>query len=164
MTKEKFQLPFDIGGERNIPYGLGGKQWSETLSSLAVSSKGKLLVSPPSRNPLSLQEYTRVSSHVTGSFYQVRSVGLSQDEQDTAHRETLDFLEGQAKNCMGYQCDLNMSHYEKTLPPYLHFLGNNVGDPFSAGTYTIHTKWMECNVLDYFASLWSQEWEMALQA
>ena len=64
---------------------------------------------------------------------------------------------------MGYQCDLNMSQYEKTLPPYLHFLGNNVGDPFSAGIYTIHTKWMECNVLDYFASLWNGKWPYKLE-
>jgi histidine decarboxylase len=150
-------------GREGIQYGPGGKQWSETLSRLAVSSKGKLLVSPPSRDPLSLQEYSRVSSHVTGSYYQVPSVGLSQEEQDIAHRETLDFLEGQAQNCMGYQCDLNMSHYQKTLPPYLKFLGNNVGDPFSAGTYTINTKWMECNVLDYFASLWNGKWPYKLE-
>ena len=130
-TKEKVQLPSDIG----IHYGPGGKLWSETLSSLAVSPKaGKLLVSPPSRDPLSLQEYARVSSYVTGSYYQVPSTGLSQEEQDTAHRETLSFLEGQSKNCMGYQCDLNMPQYENTLPPYLRFLGNNIGDPFSAGT------------------------------
>ena len=153
-TKEKFQVPSDIGRE-GIQYGPERKQWSETLSDLAVSSKDNLLVSPPSRDPLSLQEYAGVSSYVTGSYYQVPSVGLSKEEQDTAHRETLDFLERQAKNCMGYQCDLNMPQYEKTLPSYLHVLGNNIGDPFSAGTYTLNTKWMECNVLDYFASLWN---------
>ena len=57
--------------------------------------------------------------YVTGSHYQVPSVGLGKEKQDTAHRETLDFLEGQAKSCMGYQCDLNMPQYEKTLPPYI---------------------------------------------
>ena len=108
-TKEKIQLPSDIIRE-GIQYGPERRLWSETLSSLAVSSKGKLLVSPPSRDLLSLQEYARVSSTVTGSHYQVPSVGLTEEQQDTAHRETLHFLEGQAKNCMGYQCDLKMPH------------------------------------------------------
>ena len=67
-TKEKFQLPSDIGRE-GIEYGPERKQWSETLSDLAVLSKGNLLVSPPSRDPLSLQEYARVTSYVTGLHY-----------------------------------------------------------------------------------------------
>ena len=146
--------------EDSIQYGPDRKEWIETLSDLAISPKGELLVSPPSRDPL--DEYAGVASHVTGSYYQVPSSGLSKNQQDKAQKETLEFLKGQAKNCIGYQCDLIMPGYEKTLSPYLNFMGNNIGDPFTAGIYTINTKWMECNVLDYYASLWNAKWPYKL--
>ena len=145
----------------DILYGPERKHWIDTLSDLAISPEGELLVSPPSRDPL--KEYAGVASHVTGAYYQVPSTGLSKDQQDSGQQETLQFLKGQAENCIGYQCDLMMPEYEKILSPYLKFMGNNIGDPFTSGTYTINTKWMECNVLDYYASLWNAKWPYKLE-
>ena len=57
-----------------IPYGPERKPWIETLSNLAISPEdGRLLVTPPSRNPL--DQYNKVYSTVTGSPYQVTSAG-----------------------------------------------------------------------------------------
>ena len=41
---------------------------------------------------------------------------------------------------------------------YLGTLLNNIGDPYVPGNYTVNTKWMERNVLDYYASLWNAKW------
>ena len=155
------QSDIDANDGDNILYGPERIQWRKTLSDLAVSPKGRLLVSPPSRDPE--VEYSGVSSNVTGTYYQVPSSGLTKDQQDTAHEETLSFLEGQVKNSIGYQCDLHMPEYLEPLSPHLGFLSNNVGDPYTSGTYTINTKWMECNVLDYYASLWNGKWPYKLE-
>ena len=145
----------------NILYGPERKPWRNTLSDLAVSPEGKLLVSPPSRDPL--VEYAGVVAKVTGSYYQVPSVKLTKDQQDTAHRETRSVLDEQVKNFVGYQVDMKMPQYPEFLQPYLSFHSNNVGDPFTAGTFTVNTKWMECNVLDYYASLWNGKWPYKLE-
>ena len=145
----------------NILYGPERKPWRETLAAVAVTPKGKLLVSPPSRDPL--LEYAGVSSKVTGSFYQVPSVKLKPDQQDQAQQETLDVLGTQVENFVGYQTDQLMPNYPELLKPYLGFHSNNVGDPFTAGTFTVNTKWMECNVLDYYASLWNGKWPYKLE-
>ena len=145
----------------NIPYGPERKPWRETLAAVAVTPKGKLLVSPPSRDPL--LEYAGVASKVTGSFYQVPSVKLKPDQQDQAQQETLNVLGTQVENFVGYQADQLMPNYPELLKPYLGFHSNNVGDPFTAGTFTVNTKWMECNVLDYYASLWNGKWPYKLE-
>jgi histidine decarboxylase len=147
-------------GDQNIPYGPERKPWKDTLSSVAVSLSGKLLVSPPSRDPLS--EYSDVVSKVTGWFYQVPSQKLSGDQQDQAQKETLDVLNRQVENFVGYQVDQYMPELER-LSPFLCFHSNNIGDPFTAGTMTTNTKWMECNVLDYYASLWNGKWPYKLE-
>ena len=145
----------------SFPYGPDRKPWKDTLSDLAVSSEGNLLVSEPTRDPL--VEYADVSSHVTGANYQVPSLGLKEGQQDAAQTESLDFLLAQTENSIGYQCNLSMPEYEKVLSPYLGIMSNNVGDPYTAGTFTINTKVMECNVLDYYASLWNAKWPYKLE-
>ena len=173
FIKDRLQKAIEIGkkmcdahradsksGDPNIPYGPDRKPWKDTLSSVAVSLDGKFLVSPPSRDPLS--EYADVVSKVTGSFYQVPSQKLSDEQQDQAQKETLDVLHRQVENFVGYQVDQHMPELER-LSPFLCFHSNNVGDPFTAGTMTTNTKWMECNVLDYYASLWNGKWPYKLE-
>ena len=57
-----------------IPYGPERKPWIETLSDLARSPEdGKLLVTPPSRDPL--DQYKKVySTVITGSAFQLSNV------------------------------------------------------------------------------------------
>ena len=136
-------------------YGPERKPWRDTLSSYAVSRKGRLLVSPPSRDPL--VEYAGPSSHVTGFYYQVTSQGHTATQEANAQKETKDLLQQQHKNFLGYQSDMHMPEYKEPLSPYLEFL-SNIGDPFTLGSMTLNTKWMECNVLDYYASLWNGKW------
>ena len=145
----------------SFPYGPDRKPWKDTLSDLAVSSEGNLLVSEPTRDPL--VEYADVSSHVSGANYQVPSLGLKEGQQDAAQKESLDFLLAQTENAIGYQNNLSMPEYEKLLSPYLGIMSNNIGDPFTAGTFTVNTKVMECNVLDYYASLWNAKWPYKLE-
>ena len=85
----------------------GNLGWKLTLSDLAKSSKdGKLLVTPPSRDPI--EQYKKVHSKVTGSSYQVTSSGHTKQQQDTAQKETLDLLHQQQQNFLGYQVVMNL--------------------------------------------------------
>ena len=129
------------GDDQDIHYGPERKPWKGTLSAVAVTPKGKLLVSPPSRDPL--VEYAGVASRVTGSFYQVPSVKLTKELQDQVQKETLGVLSRKVAKPVSYQCDQHMCEYPETLKPYLGFHIDNIGDPFTAGNFTMNTKWME---------------------
>ena len=64
------------------------KHWTETLSPIARPSQrdGRLLVSPPSRDPLILYDFKQEA--ITSSWYQVPSVALSQEQRTNALTET----------------------------------------------------------------------------
>ena len=54
---------------------------------------------------------------------------------------------------------MNLQDYVGPISPYLAFHSNNAEDPFTCGSMTMNTKWMEVNVLDlYYASLWNAKW------
>ena len=68
-----------------IRYGPDQKHWTETLSPIARSQRdGRLLVSPPSRDPLILYYFKQEA--ITSSWYQVPSVALSQEQRANALR------------------------------------------------------------------------------
>ena len=152
----------DVGDTKpdpDIPYGPERKKWKETLSDLAVSSEpgGGFLVSPPSSDPL--EAYAGVVPRdLNGAHYQVPSTRLTEPQQDNAHKKMLKFLGTQVSNFVGFQANMHMPQYPEVLQPYLGFHSNNLGDPFTAGAFTVNTKWLECNVLDYYASLWNGKW------
>ena len=52
---------------------------------------------------------------------------------------------------------MSLDHLE-VLKEYLGTHLNNIDDPFRNGSYLVNTKWMERNVLDYYASLWNAKW------
>ena len=79
-----------------VTFGPDRKPWSDTLSELAISIDGKLLVTPPSRDPL--DQYKQVYSNVTGPSYQVTSLGHSKSQQDDAQTETLRLMHQQQTN------------------------------------------------------------------
>lgn len=141
-------------------YGPERKNWGETISDVAWSLEGDLLISPPVRDPL--YTYVAVNAHVSGPKYQVPSTGLTEEQQESAQKETLDLLQGQQRNFIGYQANMYMPQC-KRLSPYLDFHSNNVGDAFTPGSFTMNVKWMECNVLDYYASLWNARWPYKLE-
>ena len=60
--------------ENKIHYGPEQKVWTDTLSSIAKSQDGGLLVSPPSEDPLTM--YSFEQEPVTTAWYQVPSTTL----------------------------------------------------------------------------------------
>ena len=145
--------------ESAILYGPEQKAWQETLSTFARSPKGELLVSPPSKDLL--QDYVQQRDKVEGittSWYQVPSTGLTPQQQSQARQETQQHLQDCATRALGFPNNLLTLDCTAVATPYMKFHLNNYGDPnfdFRAGS---NTKWMERNVLDYYASLWHAKW------
>ncbi len=135
-----------------IPYGPDRIPWRETLSPWALDGD-KLLVSPPSRDPIDVYAEQR---DVTPKFYQVPSEGLTATQCKQAQAQTSDRTAVQTANFLGYQC--NMGNNYQVLSSFLSSMLNNLGDPFVPGSFTVNSKWMERNVLDYYASLWNAKW------
>ena len=139
-----------------IPYGPDRKPWSETLSPLAISSDGTLLVTPPSRDPAKIYDNSDQERNITPYYYQVPSLGLTSDQARKAQNETYTVIDSQTKNAIGYQCCYYNDY--SVVSRYLGTSVNNVGDPYVPANYTFNSKWMERNVLDYYASLWNAKW------
>ena len=62
-------------------------------------------------------------------------------------------LEKNAKSFLGYPCNANLKDY-RPLFDLLTVPFNNVGDPFSAATFNLHTRSFEREVLKFFAGLY----------
>ena len=136
---------------QDIPYGPDQKPWKESLSPLAVQKDGTLMVTPPSRDPAKVYDNSDQERHITYPYYQVPSLGLSSDETRKAQDETYRVIDTQTRNHVGYQCCYYNDY--SVVSRYLGTLLNNIGDPYVPGNYTVNTKWMERNVLDYYASV-----------
>ena len=140
-----------------VLFGPEQKPWLETLSPFARSPKGKLLISPPSK--ALLQQRADEIKGITPSLYQVPSTGLTPQQQSQAHQETQQHLQHYATFRLGYQDNAYLD-YTAAAMPYLNLGGsmNNYGDPNFESRAGCNTKWMERNVLDYYASLWHANW------
>lgn len=53
--------------------------------------------------------------------------------------------------------DAAVEHERNLLAPFLTLHTNNVGDPYHDSNLATHTKWLERNVLAYYARLWNIE-------
>ena len=138
------------------PYGPDQLPWKDTLPDIAkVGSPGNewYLVSPPSQDPNHVYEAER---GITPNNYQVPGKGMTADQARRAQNETYHYTSHQTLNFLGYQVTLlnDFSVASKYLTTQL----NNIGDPFTPGSFTLNVKWMERNVLDYYASLWNAKW------
>ena len=131
-----------------VRYGPERKLWMETLSPIATSREGRLLVSPPSRDPLMLYDFKRES--ITSSWYQVPSTALSQIERQNALTESAKLTEVSAKDVLGFQANLRDFSHASCLNEFLGTHLNNGGSPFGASPGDFVTLWMERNVLDYY--------------
>ena len=119
------------------------------------------MTSPPSLDPLSVYSNPKMEPDITPQFYQVPSVGLSSKECDQAQDETHNHATVQTQNHIGYQLCLGNDY--SVVTKYLSTIMNNIGDPYVPGNLTLNVKWMERNVLDYFASLWHAKWPHNLE-
>ena len=114
----------DASGD--IPYGPSRKPWRQSLDKMAVS--GKLLVSPPSSDPLQQAGYTEVPG-ITSVRYQVPSSGLTQEEHDTAMEETERVLKSGCKMLLGFQSSEDFDCARLLKSPLTCMQFNNAGDP-----------------------------------
>ena len=139
----------------DLPYGPDKKAWEESLSPLARSPNGRLLVSPPSWDPLKSYDYKQET--VTSSWYQVPSTGLSEEQRTKALAETVSAAQLSVNDSLGFQCNFREFAHVECAHRFLHTHFNNCGDPF-APSNGLSSLWMERNVLDYYASLWHAKW------
>ena len=140
-----------------VAYGPRRRLWRETLSEMAVIQSGALLVTPPSCDPL--QRQLSFPSGITAAAYQVPSCGLTREEQDNAMDETQTILEKGSQFMFGYMCSQDFCRPRLLQCPLTSVMANAVGDPFTTSRpYKYTAKWVEQNVLDYFASLWNAKW------
>jgi histidine decarboxylase len=76
---------------------------------------------------------------------------------DRTRKAALDKLEkyffAQRQGFLGYQTNEALD-YQSEMSRFLNYHMNNVGDPFEPSHFTLHTRWAEQAVLDYYAKLW----------
>ena len=82
-----------------------------------------------------------------------RENGLSNIERERIWKSTHNRIFSAKENLIGYQTSQNVSSLN--VQEYLGVHINNVGDPFTSGTYASNSKVMECAILNYFAKLWN---------
>ena len=63
----------------------------------------------------------------------------------------LENLETFANTELGYPCAFDIDY--QVLEPFLHYVQNNVGDPFASGSYRLNSHEFEREVLAFFAEL-----------
>ena len=127
------------------------------MSDMAVSAEdGTLLVSPPSSDPLQAH---LVPDGVSPALYQVPSTGHTAKEHERAMKETENLLRQSGKLLCGFMISQNFQT-DSLLSPMMSATLNNGGDPWTTrgAPFYFKPKWMERNVLDYYASLWNAKW------
>jgi histidine decarboxylase len=65
------------------------------------------------------------------------------------------FLQQRSTVHLGYPYNLMYDHQE--LFRFMKYSINNLGDPFVAGNYGVHSRQFECAVVDFFARLWKMD-------
>jgi histidine decarboxylase len=140
--------------DRETYYGPEQKVWIDTLSPIAKSPDGRLLVSPPSDNPINFMK----EPQITSAWYQVPSTALSQQQRARALTETKEAGEASVKKTLGFQCNFRDLSHAECVKDFINTTWNNAGSPFDPNNNGLGTLWMERNVLDYYASLWHAKW------
>ena len=147
-----------------IPYGPEEKEWRESVSKYAKDPSGEgdsYLVKPPYTDPIDvyptlLDLPSSLGHREFQSMFQVPSSGLCKDHVRVANDNALKRNQKYQETFIGYQSNtfFNYSH----LAEFLRIHTNNVGDPYAESNCQTNTRWIERNVLDYYASLWNIDW------
>ena len=141
----------------SVPYGPLRLPWRETLADVAVGEETTLLVTPPTFDPLTNQS-SNLPDGITPTLYQVPSSGLGLEDCDRALKETTIMLQECADNMFGYMCTSNFECPDVLASPLTCTQTCVAGDPFNEKNCILLPKWVETNILDYFASLWNAKW------
>ena len=143
-----------------IPYGPLRKPWCETLPRIVFRDDDVdgLLISPPSYDPLA-RDAAIEADGLTPALYQVPPCGLSFEERERALEETMKKLRSGTDNMLGFMGSCNFQCPVQIYSPLGETPAVMPGDPFDVRLrYHTMPKWVERNVLDYFASLWNTKW------
>ncbi|MFB9905588.1 pyridoxal-dependent decarboxylase [Allokutzneria oryzae] len=82
--------------------------------------------------------------------------GLTPARRRAALATLKQYFATQKANFLGYQVNEAIA-YRAELAEFLDYNTNNIGDPFVLSTFTLHSKWVEQAVLDYYARLWNAQ-------
>ena len=123
---------------------------------MAIGEHGELLVSPPSHDPL--DDAGHVPDGVTPALYQVPSSGLDRANHDRAMEETERVVRLGSTTVCGAMGNRSCEIPTLLRSPLGSITMNSGGDPFVGTCFPHQLKWMERNVLDYYASLWNAKW------
>jgi histidine decarboxylase len=88
-------------------------------------------------------------------------IPMAEDERHALPAETEilhaydKFLQRRSTVHLGYPYNLMYDHQE--LFSFMKYSINNLGDPFVAGNYGVHSRQFECAVVDFFARLWKMD-------
>ena len=110
------------------------RHWRGSLSEVAVTMDGELLVTPPTCDPLQLESYPEVAG-ITSSWYQVPSTGLSHDQREQALDETSTAVHKGAAQMLGFPGSENFDY--PILKEYSNCYLDNEGDPLKAFSHLI---------------------------
>ena len=143
--------------DQDLPHGPDRRPWRDTLSEMAVTEEGEPMIRPPSSDQLQLKSYPEVDG-ITRELYQLSSSGLTPRQIEQALGETSSLVTQLVKNMLGFQA-CQTFHYPIFSDLCSVHLSNE-GDPFKESKPSIsqNTKWLERNILDYYASLWHAKW------
>ena len=103
-------------------------------------------------HPMAWEDYERVEG-VDGWRFELPRDGAM---PTAAYEEALDLLRGHLRarraNFLGFQANQSLEYAH--LGDLLDMQINNLGGPFTNGSFGVNSKWIERAVLDYFADLW----------
>jgi glutamate/tyrosine decarboxylase-like PLP-dependent enzyme len=109
---------------------------------------------------LLLKETLSHRDHVALSNQAVR-IPMAEQERHAVPAETEilqaydKFLQQRSSAHMGYPYNLMYDHSE--LYNFMRYSINNLGDPYVASNYGVHSRQFECAVIDFFARLWKMD-------
>lgn len=148
----------DVNNQNVVPYGPNRKGWQEQIPTLAKKGD-KYFVSPPQADPNDIYGGLKVEL-LDSTDLQLLPRALTEAERKRALLRVETHEELYAETYLGQQ---NQSvfldvDFQTHLSRYMNTLLNNIGDPFISGSLGKNTKFAECAVLDYYASLWNARW------
>jgi len=90
---------------------------------------------------------------LNGSEYYLPPQGIEPEKRNELLGNFKGYIETQKEHFLGYQANQDIE-FESETAEFLNYHVNNIGDPFTNGNFTINSKVMEKEVLEYYARLW----------
>lgn len=102
---------------------------------------------------LSRQAATTVGEEPWEKEFKLGPEQVPAEQRQLALKDFQNYVYTQRSHFLGYQADQELD-YTKDLAWMMGYHINNIGDPFTAGNFTLNSKAVEKHVLDFYAQLW----------